>query len=731
MSGRPRAANRRTDRPIASDPATAEPSDWFLPFSAIGEGRPWADGTEMAARADRGEDPWDSGCRVTPLLGGFEAMSAMRDRLERAIAVARRSAHPPGHRGHVYLIGWRFNPLRDLSVENPWGTGPWRRPAPGDRVADQSAIGLVLRLMQAGVRVRMLLWYPFLMGDVIGLRAHIEDHAYTAHLVQAESRRLHEEVWKIPGDPPIGLVCHDLRMPSRAACHHNKLLVVRVGDPRDDRSVHAGFCGGMDLAFTRRDAPDASHPYSPDRPQFLGGDWQSGDPPGNGFGIPAARDMDPDCWPHQQGVENEVVDYSILERVRRPILRQSSDIPEGAPDPRRAFYGPSPQVWHDQHLLLEGPIVATLEAHVRERWTDGAARLGEIGTWKDSDLSTDEALFTEASAFDADARTVRPLPPVAPAESCGDSRVQLWRTVPLRNRTSSPFRRGEFTLQAGIARACARAKHLVFIVDQYFWSLPLARLLNARLIAEPGLRVLVLLPPWSEKGNGFTGAREHRARALALNALVAPGRSGPPVADRVGVYNLWHPVQRRGIYCHAKMQLYDDALLVCGSGNLNRRSFTLDTELDCAVLDRSLVLHHRRRLWSIFFPDTPVERAAPSLPVDLSVGRDSARFFDAFRNAAARPDSFLVPDPWRDSAPRLPNGVRRRQRVRIGYRRSYDHLIDPTSIAREVERGRCPHENPSHDVGPPGRLDQVVALVETCRGPASDGRIEWPYRRGE
>ena len=66
----------------------------------------------------------------------------------------------------------------------------------------------------------------------------------------------------------IGIVGLDWRVSSRTATHHQKMIVIRVGD------FNVAFCGGgVDLAYTRRDGPDAGH-----RPStgFMAGDWQSG-----------------------------------------------------------------------------------------------------------------------------------------------------------------------------------------------------------------------------------------------------------------------------------------------------------------------------------------------------------------------------------------------------------------------------------------------------------------------
>ena len=148
--------------------------------------------------------------------------------------------------------------------------------------------------------------------------------------------------------------------------------------------------------------------------------------------------------------------------------------------------------------------------------------------------------------------------------------------------------RGEFTVMAGVANACQAAEELIWIFDQYFFSRPLARLLNHRIKNDrkKKLCVILVLPPYADDH----AHEEHHARKLALDDLTAGLELDSGKFERVGVYDLWHPSRiPGGIYCHAKAQLYDRSLLVCGSANLNRRSFTSDTELDCAVLDEDLV----------------------------------------------------------------------------------------------------------------------------------------------
>ena len=70
------------------------------------------------------------------------------------------------------------------------------------------------------------------------------------------------------------------------------------------------------------------------------------------------------------------------------------------------------------------------------------------------------------------------------------------------------------------------------------------------------------------------------------------------------------------IYLHAKICIVDDVWMTCGSDNFNRRSWTSDSELTCAVFDQGaegyprdhLARELRLQLWSEhlgFAPDDP------------------------------------------------------------------------------------------------------------------------------
>jgi phosphatidylserine/phosphatidylglycerophosphate/cardiolipin synthase-like enzyme len=700
---------------VASD----YPNKWFLKFSSVrynlkgGDGRPWGDGTSIAARENKNLNPWYEGCKVTTMIGGFEAMSSMRNDLEDAIKSANQSLSPKGERGYVYIADWRLNALRDLSE----GTDPWLDPLdpPPDPSAsnanDQTAIGLILRLMQAGIKIRIMIWLTlpgFKTEWLGGFKPHILDHIYFAKVVENESNRLSS-----PDKDPLGVVALDVRVPNTkepSASHHQKMMVIRVGD------INTAYCGGVDLAFTRRDAPCDSPASTPASPRFLCGDWQSGEK------IPDKKFYK--GYPRQGGVK-----YSSINATSPPKKTQGTDLPGH-------IYGigtdkGNRQIWHDQHLRLEGPIVAAVEETFRERWKDSGDPIAlpkDPGKWKVGSVLVSSKALDQGKIRTLDV----PLDIQGPA---GSSLVQLWRTMPIRKREDSPFKRGEYTIIAGVANACQQASKLIWIFDQYFWSLPMARLLNWQLDQNPDLHVIVILPPFSDgermsipglEFDSMSQVRTHKARKVALDALVASGKE-----NRVGVYNLWNKSRNDGIYCHAKAHTYDGNLLVCGSANVNRRSFTCDTEIACAVLNSSVVLDHQERLWHLLFPDTPWIGDSGS---DFSWDDKNAgkTFFDKFNEASINSKSFLIEDPWRKKdKPKLPNNVERDQDPFLDFGSFsfdyfYNNVLDPVIPGLEnIERPVL-----SRGTSREPRLDDIVARLE-MPFKDRDGNMVWPRGRYE
>jgi hypothetical protein len=747
---------------------TVDPGNWLLKASDAGNGKPWGTDTNMAGRAkSTPSQPWDTGCKVTTFVGGYAAMSAMRDALEIVISAAKASSNPFGSRGHVYIADWRFNCQRDLSSTNSWKTGAWGSAT--SSIVDQTAIGLVLRLMQAGVNVRILVWFPTLVENVAGkLFGHVLDHTYLWSVIQKENDRL---VTLHSLTTPIGVVGLDRRTAdgSVSGTHHQKLVVIR------SPTLDVAFCGGVDLAFTRRDAPEDPATFTAET--VLDGDWQSGTtmpsvsliPPGIIWPPDASTDYSSAAavkpWPATFAQGSDLPTTSDSSEVCTAIggtwngTSCSYKYPDGATGPAGPIYGATNQYWHDQHLQLEGSIVETLEWQFWERWVD-PERMDDrivqlILKLKDplrltDNLRTGTVLFSTDKALTLDGVTITvnskvvPLDnPVPIATSVGPSVVQMWRTIPMRDRPAGAlFDDGEFTIMAGIANAISKANELIWIFDQFFWSEPAARLLNYRLTTTASLHIIIILPPHADS----TYREEHLLRQLALTELTQGLTSDQ--RTRVFIYDMWHmvdqdPAHGSGIYVHAKAHTYDGALLVCGSANMNRRSLMCDSELACAVVDPDLVKDHQRRLWKMLFKDTPTGGDVTWPDLDLNQSGNGALFFAKFLQAAGAPGAYLVPDPWDDANPlnqpfitselpapapivKLPNGVPRAVAL-LGpkYEATCGVALDPSSLVKKAEDDVI---DETTQIARPVRLDEVVARVE---GGGSSYRQRTSPFRGE
>jgi phosphatidylserine/phosphatidylglycerophosphate/cardiolipin synthase-like enzyme len=239
------------------------------------------------------------------------------------------------------------------------------------------------------------------------------------------------------------------------------------------------------------------------------------------------------------------------------------------PYPLDKRYGPRPP-WHDAQLQVRGPVIGDLALTFRERWDDPTA------------LDHKNPVRIRMARIAREPREADPLPPMRrdPAP-CGPHAVQVMRTYPVR-RPAYPFaRQGERSVARAYIKAFRRARKLIYIEDQYLWSTEIAKHLAGALDREKELRLIVIVPRYPEEDGRFSGPPQRIGQQAAMDLVRDAG------GDRVAVYDVEN---ERGtpIYVHAKVCVIDDVWVEIGSDNMNRRSWTHDSELSCAVLDDTL-----------------------------------------------------------------------------------------------------------------------------------------------
>lgn len=233
--------------------------------------------------------------------------------------------------------------------------------------------------------------------------------------------------------------------------------------------------------------------------------------------------------------------------------------------PMAAVFGERPP-WHDVQAMIRGPAVGDVEAIFRERWNDPVpitlnpvARLHDLVDRQDD--------------------TANRLPDQAPdPEPCGQHAVQLLRTYPFRRPGYSFAPNGERSIARGYLKVLARARSLIYLEDQYLWSTVVVEALARALAERPELRLIAIIPRFPDQDGRLSMPPNLIGRIDALRMLrTAAG-------DRVAVYGLENEAGTP-VYVHAKVCVVDDTWSIIGSDNFNRRSWTHDSELSCAVLD--------------------------------------------------------------------------------------------------------------------------------------------------
>ncbi len=229
-------------------------------------------------------------------------------------------------------------------------------------------------------------------------------------------------------------------------------------------------------------------------------------------------------------------------------------------------YGDTPP-WHDAMAEIRGPAVAHVLDTFAERWDDPTP-LDHRNPYR---AVLHRLVHMPRHPEDLPERW-------DPPPEVGSHQVQILRTYPAK-RSPYPFApEGERTIAHGYARAFARARRLIYVEDQYFWSDVVATALADALRDQPELQVIAVVPRFPEEDNRVAGPPMIYGQRLAWEALREAG------GDRFAMYDLENAAGTP-IYVHAKVCVVDDHWMTIGSDNLNLRSWTHDSELTCAVVD--------------------------------------------------------------------------------------------------------------------------------------------------
>jgi phosphatidylserine/phosphatidylglycerophosphate/cardiolipin synthase-like enzyme len=230
-------------------------------------------------------------------------------------------------------------------------------------------------------------------------------------------------------------------------------------------------------------------------------------------------------------------------------------------------YGTSPP-WHDVQVAIEGPAVGDLDFTFRERWADR------------SPLSRDPMGILHDLLRHTD-RRASALPPMRPDPAvAGTCSVQVLRTYGRRPRGYPFAPHGERSIARGYQKALRRARRLIYIEDQFLWSRDVMRPFVDALTSNPELHLIAVVPRYFDQAGALTLPPNQVGREQAVQALLDAG------GERVAIFDIEN-LLGVPVYVHAKVCVIDDVWTSVGSDNFNRRSWSHDSEISCAVVDEA------------------------------------------------------------------------------------------------------------------------------------------------
>lgn len=614
---------------------------------------------QRAAHAPR---RYHLGCRVTPLVDGQAAQSAIADALRATYEMGpddpfdNRGLRPEPDRqaSFVWLCNWRLG-LHTF----PYGGSPALYDAvdpsvPGnpDFTLGNSAypapsLGYYLqKAIAAGVGVRGMIWYNLFGGDPRGnnieavhaLNRYYDFEQY--HLVGGGEATDRDPV-DVSGMDPIPPNLHRgwciLDDKTRGVgAHHQKATVIR------NRYGDLAFVGGIDLFPSRWDTSE-----------------------------------------HRSG------------------------------EPRKQGSG-----WHDVHTMVEGPAVADVALNFFQRWNAFLANLPgpadgypldvaelagltplpaqpvvdpQVPEWNGPRRPTPDDDGTPPATLDAGDDGPRP--------AAATHVVAVVRTIPpyidaydgfvqARPDASTPDAvLGELGCHAAVKNAIANARRFVYIEDQYFVEPEVVDLCIARLThVDPAERLgqlFVIIPHIIADNPINDGIYHHKRREAVLRIrqavrtlLAGPGGdpASVPQDDVDEVFtcaHLQHPTGTQ-IYVHAKHTIVDDLWMLITSSNISRRGMSYETEIGVAVTDaavedgvRKAVRDHRVRLWA---EHLQLERHRWHLLVDPRRG------LELMREGLDNPNLVLI--RFQESNPNIPYSYPAQDHD-ADHELIYEHISDP------------------------------------------------------
>lgn len=210
--------------------------------------------------------------------------------------------------------------------------------------------------------------------------------------------------------------------------------------------------------------------------------------------------------------------------------------------------------YHDVQMLVSGDAAQSLGELARRRWYYATGRR---------------------------AKTVKPEHTQKLPDAWPKSIIPLFENVEVGISLTVPRFRNQ-KLNRGIERLYVdmieKAESFIYMENQFFTHVEIARALNKRLQEKPELRVLMIS---CKDPQGFMERKTmYYGRVRFKDALTQNG-----VSDRtVLAYPISQEKNKKSqIRIHSKVMIVDDRYLRIGSSNLNYRSMTLDTECDLVI----------------------------------------------------------------------------------------------------------------------------------------------------